>query len=112
MWLDSLPRQKQLRFPPGQRWEYSNSNYVILAQIVTRVSGESFPQFVRYYIFQPLGMNDSFVYDTPHDQQKDLRQAMFLKARGFKPADRIRENRFRDGSRQHLDMLSGINLST
>lgn len=57
-----LQRQR-LRFKPGDRWEYSNSNYVLLAQIVSRVAQESFPHYLRTHIFQPLGMNASFVYE-------------------------------------------------
>lgn len=61
--LELLARQRALRFDPGARWEYSNSGYVVLAQIVEKVSGESFARFVRKNIFQPLGMKHSVVYD-------------------------------------------------
>jgi CubicO group peptidase (beta-lactamase class C family) len=87
-----LAGRKQLRFPPGQRWEYSNSNYALLAQIVSRVSGESFPQFVRKNIFQPLGMNDSFVYDKNQTAREGLAAAYVAQGDGFKPADRNPEN--------------------
>jgi D-alanyl-D-alanine carboxypeptidase len=87
-----VARQEQLRFPPGQRWEYSNSNYVILAQIVSRVSGESFPQFVQNNIFQPLGMNDSFVYEKNQRTREGLATGYVSQGAGFKPADRNREN--------------------
>jgi CubicO group peptidase (beta-lactamase class C family) len=87
-----VARQRQLRFPPGQRWEYSNSNYVILAQIVSRVSNESFPQFVKNNIFQPLGMNDSFVYETTQTTREGLATGYVSQGAGFKPADRNREN--------------------
>jgi len=53
-----------LRFPPGQRWEYSNSNYVVLAQIIGKVSGQRFPVFMREHVFAPFGMTSSFVYET------------------------------------------------
>jgi CubicO group peptidase (beta-lactamase class C family) len=52
-----------LRFAPGDEWEYVNSGYVALAQIVERVSGKSFSQFLKERIFVPLGMNDSLLYD-------------------------------------------------
>lgn len=52
-----------LRFAPGDEWEYVNSGYVALAQIVERVSGKSFAQFLKDYIFVPLEMNNSLLYD-------------------------------------------------
>lgn len=57
-----LARQKMLRFPPGEVWEYCNSGYVILAQIIEKVSGQSFPQFMKMNIFDRLGMSHTLVY--------------------------------------------------
>jgi CubicO group peptidase (beta-lactamase class C family) len=61
--LQLLARQRVLRFDPGGRWEYSNSGYVVLAQIVEKVSGEPYARFVHRNIFQPLGMTNSVVSD-------------------------------------------------
>jgi CubicO group peptidase (beta-lactamase class C family) len=52
------PKQE---FEPGSKWEYSNTNYILLALIVEKVSGESFPRFVHENIFVPAGMRRSFV---------------------------------------------------
>lgn len=51
-----ISRQKDLNFPPGSDFAYSNTNYMLLAQVVSRVSKESFPDFTRSHLFQPLGM--------------------------------------------------------
>jgi CubicO group peptidase (beta-lactamase class C family) len=45
-----------LDFAPGSAFEYSNSNYLLLATIVTKVSGQSFGTFLQQRIFAPLGM--------------------------------------------------------
>jgi CubicO group peptidase (beta-lactamase class C family) len=45
-----------LDFPPGTRWSYSNTGYIILGRIVERVSGEPFGAFLARRIFRPLGM--------------------------------------------------------
>ncbi len=47
---------KALDFEPGTRWQYSNTNYVIAAAIVERVSGMGFFEFLRRRVFTPLGM--------------------------------------------------------
>lgn len=54
--LDILGRQEALNFAPGTRWSYSNSGYNLAAVIVSRVAGESFAEFTRKRIFEPLGM--------------------------------------------------------
>jgi CubicO group peptidase (beta-lactamase class C family)/lysophospholipase L1-like esterase len=54
--LDILQHQRALNFPPGTQWSYSNSGYNLSAIIVSRVSGESFAEFTRKRIFEPLGM--------------------------------------------------------
>ncbi len=63
-----LAAQKKPEFAPGEKWKYSNSGYVLLTQIVARVSGASFPRFVKENIFAPLGMRDSYVYDDTRRQ--------------------------------------------
>jgi CubicO group peptidase (beta-lactamase class C family) len=61
--LRLLAAQKKLDFYPGEDYHYSNSGYVVLAQIVEKVSRQRFRRFVDREIFQPLGMDHSFVYD-------------------------------------------------
>jgi CubicO group peptidase (beta-lactamase class C family) len=56
---------------PGQRYRYSNPGYVLLAIIVKRVSGQSFSDFLDQRIFKPLGMNRTFVYDSPRKRHED-----------------------------------------
>ncbi len=50
-------------FPPGTAYRYSNSNYLLLAEVVARVSGAPFRRFVEQRIFTPLGMADSRMHD-------------------------------------------------
>jgi CubicO group peptidase (beta-lactamase class C family) len=45
--------------PPGTEWSYSPWGYELLGEIVRRVSGRSFADFVRERIFQPLRMQDT-----------------------------------------------------
>ena len=46
----------------GRHFEYSNTNYAFLALIIEKVSGETYSEFITKSFFQPLQMNDSYVY--------------------------------------------------
>ena len=56
-------------FAPGEKWEYSNTGYCLLAQIVEEVSAVPFEDFLRDNIFVPAGMADTRVY---HRRKDDL----------------------------------------
>jgi CubicO group peptidase (beta-lactamase class C family) len=59
--LEFLSRQRQLLFEPGDRFEYSNSGYVVLGQLVEKLSRQPFPTFIKSAIFEPAEMKDSTV---------------------------------------------------
>lgn len=52
-------KDEPLAIRPGEKFAYSNSNYILLAAIVKQVTGEQFEQVVRRRIFEPLGMRHS-----------------------------------------------------
>jgi len=52
-------KDKPFDFPPGDRYRYSNSGYILLGYLVEKISGKSYDQFLRENIFQPLGMKNS-----------------------------------------------------
>src|SRR6202789_1856549 len=52
-------RDKPLEFQPGEKWNYSNSGYVLLGYLIEKISRQSYSQFVQENIFNPLGMKDS-----------------------------------------------------
>jgi len=60
--LALLERQNSTKFPPGTKWEYSNSGYVVLGLIVQKVSGQSFPDFLHNRVFAPLNMSHTVAY--------------------------------------------------
>ena len=64
MIVDELRAVPALEYIPGDHFEYSNSNYVLLAEIVAKVSGTDFATFLRRRIFDPLGLN--MVVDAIH----------------------------------------------
>ena len=52
-------KNKPMSFKPGTKFEYCNSNYVLLGAIIEKVSGKSYADFVNENIFTPLNMNDT-----------------------------------------------------
>jgi CubicO group peptidase (beta-lactamase class C family) len=54
--LEIASHQRALNFTPGTRWSYTNTGFNLAAIIVERVSGQSFQEFTRAHLFQPLGM--------------------------------------------------------
>jgi len=60
----------QRYFKPGRNFDYSNTGYFVLASIVEKVSGTPFSAFVKKNIFDPLGMEDSYVYSFEKDSIK------------------------------------------
>jgi len=59
-----LARQKGLDFPPGERFQYSNGGYTLLAVIIQRVSGKTIGAFAKENIFDPLGMTNTFILEN------------------------------------------------
>lgn len=59
--LEILQRQNGLAFEPGSRYKYSNSNYVLLAEIVARVTGQAAEEVVRDRVREPLGMRGALL---------------------------------------------------
>lgn len=71
-------------FQPGEKFEYCNLGYFILAEIVHKVSATPWPDFVRQRIFEPLGMTASQVTDN--------RSIIAHRASGYAIADGNRRN--------------------
>ena len=71
---------KPLDFEPGTKWQYSNTNYVIAGDIVEKVSGKPFMDFLRERIFTPLHMTSVADYNAgplgPNDAGAYLRNAL------------------------------------
>ena len=77
--LSIMSRQKDLNFPPGSKHMYSNTGYTLLAQVVKRVSGQSFREFTTSRIFQPLDMRNTHFRDDHAEIVKNM-------AYGYVPA--------------------------
>jgi CubicO group peptidase (beta-lactamase class C family) len=61
--IELITRQKELNFKPGEEFLYSNSGYLLLGEIIKRVSGQSLRCFAEENIFSPLGMKNTHFHD-------------------------------------------------
>jgi CubicO group peptidase (beta-lactamase class C family) len=52
-------KHKPLEFTPGEKYQYSNSGYILLGYIIEKVSGKSYEAYLKENIFDPLDMKDS-----------------------------------------------------
>lgn len=68
--------QRGLNFEPGSEYNYSNTGYNLLAELVQRVSGLSFRDWTNRHILQPLGMTNSRFMD-------DHTEVIANRARGY-----------------------------
>jgi CubicO group peptidase (beta-lactamase class C family) len=57
-------RDKPLEFEPGSQFRYSNSGYLLLGNLIEKITGRSYEELVGKWIFEPLGMKDTG-YDHP-----------------------------------------------
>jgi CubicO group peptidase (beta-lactamase class C family) len=62
--LHILEKERNLYFPAGSDYRYSNGGYSMLALIVEKASGKSFQAFLKERIFEPLGMHNTLAYVT------------------------------------------------
>lgn len=64
-----LIKHHRLRFEPGSRYAYSNLGYLVLGQVIERLSGETYTDYVQQHILEVLDMRRTgFSYDHLQDQ--------------------------------------------
>ncbi|ULQ58383.1 serine hydrolase [Flavihumibacter rivuli] len=88
-------RKPALDFETGTKWNYCNTNYVLLSSIIERVSGQNFAAFFQQQIARPLGLKDTYVYNVKLPSS---------------PANRVFGFREQDGrtSLEDLTVLDGV----
>jgi CubicO group peptidase (beta-lactamase class C family) len=69
--LQWIASQKLLPRDPDTKFEYSNSGYVVLAELVEVVSKMRYADFLKKYIFGELGMDRTFVFDEQFSVASD-----------------------------------------
>jgi CubicO group peptidase (beta-lactamase class C family) len=74
-----IEQNRPLNFTPGNKFEYSNTGFVMLALIIERVSKQSYAQYLEGRIFNPLELNNTFVYDIRNKSKISNRAYGFRK---------------------------------
>lgn len=80
-----------LQFEPGARWGYSNAGYVVLGDLIERMSGKGYADYIRRHVFAPAGMStapdDELSRGDPDRAIPYSRQ--LSNSRGLERADRV-----------------------
>ncbi len=66
-----LSRQQALNSKPGEKYNYCNSGFTMLAEIVKSVTGKTLRQYTDSAIFKPLGMNSTHFHDDYTEIEKN-----------------------------------------
>ncbi|MBV8750893.1 MAG: beta-lactamase family protein [Candidatus Eremiobacteraeota bacterium] len=84
-WIDGKP----LAFAPGTKFEYSNTNYMVLGMLVERVAGQPFPAYLREHVLTPPGLTATTYLTTYRSAPGSdaTRGYAYEKAHGFKLLD-------------------------
>jgi CubicO group peptidase (beta-lactamase class C family) len=77
--IDLITRQNGLNFEPGSEYLYSNSGYLLLANVIRRATGQSIRRFLEQRFFEPLGMAHTTIWD-------DNRETLAERATGYDAA--------------------------
>ncbi len=70
-----LVAKEPLEFPPGEKWNYSNTGYFLLGMLIEKVSDKTYGEFMAERIFKPLGMT--------HTRVNELRAIIPNRAQGY-----------------------------
>lgn len=92
-------------FEPNTRWEYSNTGYALLAVIIEKASGMAYEDFLRKAIFDPLKMENTFVYRRRYAPKMVENYAF-----GYEYSDSLKNYELPDNlqDRKHVIWLDGI----
>lgn len=82
-----MAQERTVNFEPGEKFEYNNAGYVLLALIVEKVSGQRFARFMQENVFKPLSMNNTLIWDESKPKVEHLAISYAPADNGFKSID-------------------------
>lgn len=63
--INIVKRQPELQAPPGEEFNYNNTAFILLTHVVERLTDQSFPEWMAQNVFQPLGMDNTYIRRDP-----------------------------------------------
>jgi CubicO group peptidase (beta-lactamase class C family) len=84
--LKFTKQQKELNNTPGDEIIYSNTGFILLAEVIARISKKSFATYTKENIFEPLGMHHSLFYDNHEKIVKNRVYSYYPDSTGYKNA--------------------------
>ena len=91
--LDLIFSQKRKSFKAGEYFDYNASGYVLLAEVVNRLSPDGFTLFLKDRVFSPIGMKNAFVGNLKNIKSDTVRALSYERissdAKTFKVDDRV-----------------------
>jgi CubicO group peptidase (beta-lactamase class C family) len=82
--LRLISKQRELNAQPGDEFNYCNTGYTLMAEIVSRVTGTPFPQWMHTNVFEPLEMKSTLFYDDHEKLVTDRAYSYYLKDTTYK----------------------------
>ncbi len=69
---------------PGKHFSYNNTNFVLLALLIEKRTGMSFPRAMDHILFRPLGMHNTYVFQWPQDSSRAAK-SYYFSGKAWKP---------------------------
>ena len=63
--IEIVQNQPELQNKPGDEWNYNNTGFALMSEVVKRTTDTPFPQWMKENLFQPLEMNQTVVRESP-----------------------------------------------
>ena len=84
--IEMLKRQEELQASPGEEFNYNNSAFILLAEIVERITEMTFPEWMEENVFGPLGMDSTAVRADPATIIEDASQGYMVSDEWYREA--------------------------
>ncbi len=95
--LEMISRQQRLNFSPGSRYLYSNTGYILMAELAEKLTGMSLNEYTRKHFLDPIGMDDTHWHDDTGRIVPN--RVTSYRPRSFGPGRFYRDNLDRIGAR-------------